>query len=280
MEQPLVSVICLCYNHARFVKEAINSVLLQTYTNIQLIVVDDASQDNSVEIITRIVEENPKIIFISQKENTGNCRAFNLGLSKARGEFIIDLAADDILLPDRIQKGVEFFRKQRDEVGVLFSDAEWIDEAGKHLYFHSQRFPHQTVPQGDIYIHLIEKYFICSPTMMFRKSVIDYLGGYDETLAYEDFDFWIRSSRVFHYGYSADVSVKKRVVKGSMSKSQFRSTRQQRSTLKVCKKIKDLNENQQEAEALKRRIKYEVGVNLRMMNLRLAIEYIKLLFGK
>jgi glycosyltransferase involved in cell wall biosynthesis len=278
MQQPLVSVICLCYNHARFVEEAIRSVLSQTYSNIQLIVVDDASQDNSVEIISRIAKENPRIIFISQKENTGNCRAFNQGLTKASGEFIIDLAADDILLADRVEKGVEFFNRQKDEVGVLFSDAEWIDEAGRHLYFHSQRFPHETVPQGDVYIHLIEKYFICSPTMMFRKSVIDYLGGYDETLAYEDFDFWIRSSRVFLYGYSPEVSVKKRVVEGSMSKKQFRNSEQQRSTFKVCKKIKGLNRNQQEVGALKRRIKYEVGVNLRLMNLSLAFEYMKLLF--
>jgi glycosyltransferase involved in cell wall biosynthesis len=277
MEQPLVSVICLCYNHARFVEEAIRSVLSQTYSNIQLIVVDDASQDNSAEIISRIVKENPQIIFLSQKENTGNCRAFNRGLTKVTGEFIIDLAADDVLLSNRVEEGVNSFNKQGAQVGVLFSDAEWIDEAGKHLYFHSQRFPHKKVPQGDVYIHLIEKYFICSPTMMFRKSVIDYLGGYDETLAYEDFDFWIRSSRVFHYGYSPDVSVKKRVVQGSMSKKQFRNSAQQRSTFEVCKKIKDLNRNEQEVGALKRRIKYEVGVNLRMMNLLLAFEYIKLL---
>jgi glycosyltransferase involved in cell wall biosynthesis len=278
MERPLVSVICLCYNHARFVEDAIHSVRSQTYRNIQFIIVDDASQDNSAEVISRVVNDNPEIIFISQKVNTGNCRAFNNGLSKAKGEFIIDLAADDILMPDRIEKGVEFFLNQSPNVGVLFSDAEWIDENGSHLYFHSKRFPHHTIPTGDIYIHLIVKYFICSPTMMFRRSVIEYLGGYDETLAYEDFDFWIRSSRVFQYGYSPDVSVKKRVVEGSMSKTQFKNSRQQWSTYAVCCKIMSLNRNPEEKRALGERIRYEIGVNLRMMNLSLVFQYLKLMF--
>ena len=276
MERPLVTVICLCYNHARFVEDAIRSVLSQTYTNIQLIVVDDASQDNSAEVISMIVKKNPKIIFSSQKQNTGNCKAFNNALSHARGEFVIDLAADDILMPDRIEKGIAFFLNQTDKVGVLFADAEWIDESGKHLYVHSKRFPHNTIPTGDIYIDLIGKYFICSPSMMFRMSVIRHLGGYDETLAYEDFDFWIRSSRIFHYGYAPEVSVRKRVVRGSMSASQFKSSDQQRSTYAVCCKILSLNKNNDEAHALASRIKYEIGVNLRMLNWRLVLSYLKL----
>src|SRR5690349_14842581 len=151
MDQPVVSVICLCYNHVRFVEEAIQSVLSQTYKHIQLIVVDDASRDGSDAVISKIVQTYPQIIFIHQTQNVGNCKAFNIGLAKATGDFIIDLAADDILLSDRVEKGVSFFQKENKEVGVQYSDAEWIDETGKHLYFQSDRFPHDQVPQGDVY---------------------------------------------------------------------------------------------------------------------------------
>ena len=274
MPQPLVSVICLCYNHERFVAEAIRSVQAQTYPNIQLIVVDDASQDHSADVIAGIVQQHPDITFLRQRHNAGNCKAFNCGLAQAKGELIIDLAADDILLPERIAKGIAFFEKADASVGVNFTDAAWIDEQGEHLYHHSQRFPHHTVPQGDVYKDLIEKYFICSPTMMFRRTVIDHLGGYDETLAYEDFDFWIRSSRVFRYGYTPEVLVKKRIVKNSLSQNQFRSSIQQWSTFKVCEKIRALNTAPEEHQALNRRLRYEMILNLRNFNLVLALRYL------
>lgn len=277
MTRPLVTVICLCYNHARFVAEAVYSVLQQQYERVQLIVVDDASTDNSAAVIQALVSKNPQITFIAQPQNTGNCKAFNRALRHAQGEFIIDLAADDVLLPGRIASGVSFFEQAPAHVGVNFTDAAWIDEAGRHLYIHSQRFPHHTIPQGNIYADLIQKYFICSPTMMFRREVIDYLGGYDETLAYEDFDFWIRSARSFDYGYTPEVLVKKRVVAGSMSKQQLKSRAQQRTTLRVCEKIKALNKTKEEHRALRRRLVYEARVNAMGGKLGLAFRYLKLL---
>lgn len=277
MTKPLVTVICLCYNHARFVAEAIYSVLQQRYDRVQLIVVDDASTDNSATVIHDLVSKNPQITFIAQPQNTGNCKAFNRALRHAQGEYIIDLAADDVLLPGRIARGVSFFEQAPAHVGVNFTDAEWIDEAGRRLYIHSERFPHHTIPQGNVYAALIQKYFICSPTMMFRREVIDYLDGYDETLAYEDFDFWIRSSRSFDYGYTPEVLVKKRVVASSMSKQQFRSRAQQRTTLRVCEKIKALNKTKEEHRALTRRLVYEARVNAMGGKLGLAFSYLKLL---
>jgi glycosyltransferase involved in cell wall biosynthesis len=276
MEQPLVSVICLCYNHAAFVREAVQSVMQQTYTNVELILIDDASKDHSAAAIEELQRLYPAIKTIVLKNNVGNCKAFNQGLAESRGEYIIDLAADDVLLPDRIKKGIDFFQQSPD-TGVIFSDAEWISETGEHLYYHSERFPHALIPQGDIYLDLIEKYFICSPTMMFRRTVIEHLDGYDESLAYEDFDFCIRSSRDFEFGYMPEVTVKKRVVKNSMSKKQRGSIKQQRSTFRVCEKILELNETEEEQAALTRRIRYEINVNLRMLNFKLVSDYFALL---
>jgi glycosyltransferase involved in cell wall biosynthesis len=276
---PLVSVVCLCYNHKNYVTEALLSVINQDYPNIQLIVVDDASTDGSVAIIKDFIKLHPNVHFIPLKKNKGNCKAFNEGLKQTNGDFIIDLAADDVLMPNRVSEGVRAFAELGNNYGVHFSDGEYINKQGKALYIHSTRYPHATIPQGDIYRDVIERFFICPPTVMFRKEVIQYLGGYDETLGYEDFDFWIRSSRSFWYCYSPLVLVKKRVLKGSLSSLQFRTfSPQLYSTFEICKKIMLLNKTEAEQKALSNRILYEAKVALKVVNFQLAWKYVLLLY--
>lgn len=277
MNTPLVSVVCLCYNHERFVEEAIQSVQNQTYSNIQTIVVDDYSTDNSVQVIRRSLLHYPSAELISLSSNVGNCKAFNIGFEKAKGDFIIDLSSDDVLLPERIEKGVRMFQAVGEEVGVNFTDAEQIDETGKNLGLHSDRFSHDTIPEGDVYREVISRYFINSPTMMIRRAVFEKLGGYDESLAYEDFDFWVRSSRYFKYCYSAEPLVKRRIVSSSLGKKQYSTgSKQLRSTLKVCEKAYALNKTSEENDALRKRIRYEMRQALRLGEIRLAWEYWKL----
>lgn len=278
MAAPLVTVICLCYNQKRFLQEAIKSVINQSYSPIQLIVVDDASTDGSPETINQLKTQYPQLEVLLLKENVGNCRAFNRGLAQAKGEYLIDLAADDVLLSDRIRKGVEALKQAGGDYGVHFCDAELIDERGSFLNHHSDKYPHHSIPQGDIYVQVIKRYFICPPTIMFRKSVMDALGGYDETLAYEDFDFWIRSSRQFKYMYSPEPLVKKRIVKHSLGSKQEKFFNQHaKSTYRVCKKILDLNRTGEEKKALTKRIQYEIKLSLRLLNIWLAIKYAALL---
>ena len=277
MSRPVVTVICLCYNHEKFVEEAIRSVWLQTFSSIQLIIVDDASLDNSASVIKRLIKDKPEVIFIANDKNLGSCQSFNSALRHAIGDYIIDLAADDVLMPSRVTIGVETLEKAGSDFGVQFSDAEIISETGNHLYYHSEKFPHHTIPQGDIYKNLIDRYFICSPTMMFKREALTYMGGYDEELAYEDFDLWIRSSRKFKYCYSPNVLVKRRLVSSSMSRQQFTKASKQRwSTLVVCGKIKVLNKNFEEEKALQHRLRYELLLSLKMLDIRLAVEFLKL----
>lgn len=278
MAAPVVTVICLCYNQERFVREALQSVLDQTHPNIQLLVVDDGSMDNSVQVIRDYIADFPTVRFFPLPFNVGNCKAFNHALAHAEGEYIIDLAADDVLLKERIAEGVRALSEAGADYGVNFTDACWIDEDGASLYKHSQRFPHETIPQGNIYTDLVERFFICSPTMMFRTEVIRSLGGYDESLAYEDFDFWIRSSREHLYCYTPRVLVRKRIVKNSMSQRQFRLFNPQlRSTFRICEKILALNRSSDEKRALARRIQYEMRVCLRLLHIPLFMKYTGLL---
>jgi len=274
MPSPTVTVICLCYNHAGFVEEAIESVLNQSYANIQLIVVDDASTDKSVEVIKQLINKHSSVEFLPLQTNLGNCKAFNQGLARAKGEYVIDLAADDVLLPTRIETGVQVLQQAGGEYGVHFSDAELISETGTHLSLHSDRFPHNTIPQGDIYKELIGRYFICPPTVMCTRDVMNYLKGYDESLTYEDFDFWIRSSRKFKYAYSPTVLIKKRIAANALAKEQFKLfSKHSRSTFKVCEKIMELNKTEEEKKALTGRILYELGLNLRLLNVGIVVKY-------
>jgi hypothetical protein len=209
----------------------------------------------------------------------GYCSSLNEVAALAKGEFIIDLSADDILMPTRVEVGVREFFKKGESYGVNFSDAFIINEFGREISVHSQKHPHANIPEGDIYKNLIDRYFICPPTLMFRRSVLAKIGGYDETLAFEDFDFLIRSSREFNYFYTPLPLVKKRILASSMSATQFvRNSPQRWSTYQVCKKIALLNKTIEEQNALKKRLLYECRTSIRLFELPLALKFLQLYF--
>ena len=209
--------------------------------------------------------------------NLRNCAAFNRGLALCHGDYIIDLAADDVLLPERVSLGVAALEGDL-RYGVHFGDALVIDEAGVELGRHSDQFPHASVPQGDIFQQVLSRYFINPTTMMIRRSVLDQLGGYDETLAYEDFDFWVRSSRFTWYAYSPELMVKRRLTRGSMSSRQYRvGSRQMASTYRVCEKALKLCQNDAERAALKARLVFEARQSLRFLHLGLFGKYSRLI---
>jgi len=280
--QPLVSIICLCYNHEDYVIEALHSVLTQDYPNIQLIIVDDKSQDGSVQRVKKYLEDKPQIIFIKNKKNIGNCRSFNKAFPFAEGKYVIDLAADDVLAQGMLKRQAFFFEQQKENVGVVFANAQYITEQGVMMKLHHEvnKDGNSTppLPQGDIYLDLVKNYFICPPTMMMKADVLEVLGGYDAMLAYEDFDFWIRSSRNCHYAYLDEVVIKKRVVKGSLSSKAYQR-KMQKSTFEVCKKIYKLNKTKREHQALLWRLLYEAKPALKTAYLSLVLRYM-ILFMK
>lgn len=275
---PIVSVICLCYNHARFIEEALDSVMKQSYAQVELIIVDDASTDGSVDVIKKWLTTHPGVPFVVNPDNLGNCRAFNRGLVMAHGKYIIDLSGDDCLSRERVERGVALM-ESRPEVGVQFSDAELIDADGKRLGYHADRFPHATVPEGKIFRDVLSRYFINSPTLMIRKSLLDELGGYDESLAYEDFDFLIRSSPKTSYAYLPEALVQRRVLPGSMGKQQYaQGSAQQRSTLTICQKAFTYCSSPDDFRALRLRVNYELRQSLRYAHWSLAWSYLRLLW--
>lgn len=272
----------MCYNHEKFVRQSVESVLNQSYENIEIIIVDDASTDGSKSVIQEIVYQHPSIKFISIEKNIGNCRAFNKALAVCGGDFIIDLAADDLLKPNRLKIGVEALSSKGQDYGVHYGDVLFIDENGKALNKNSEQLKSRGIqnvgPEGDIYKMLLGKYFLSSPSMMSKREVFEHIKGYDETLAYEDLDFWVRSARVFKYCYTNDILVEKRVLSNSYSTRQYRpNSPQMKSTYQVCEKAFQLNRNKEEDNALLQRINYEIKWVIATFNLKLLYKYLTLI---
>ncbi|SIT92237.1 glycosyltransferase [Pontibacter indicus] len=260
--QPLVSVICLCYNHERFIAEALDSVLAQTYPNLEIIIMDDCSTDNSVAIIREYLQKYPQLTFLSTGTNQGNTKAFNTAWRASKGAYIIDFATDDVLLPERVAQQVAAFERLDETYGVVYSDAEYINDEGRHVRFHCQRNRAGEVisfaPSGDIFHHLLGRYFICPPTMMMKRRVFEDLQGYDETLAYEDFDFWLRSARRYKYFFLDAITTKRRLHASSLSHQLYKpGDKQLSSTVVVCEKAAKLVQTAEERSALTRRLQYE-----------------------
>jgi len=269
----LVSVVCVCYNHARFIREAIRSVLAQTYPAIELIVVDDGSTDGSQAVLSELAAQHPEITLLLSPQNNGYCTSFNRGFRLATGDYIIDLSGDDVLLPQRVQRGVQFFETQPG-MGIQFSDAEYIDGSGRPLSLHSARFPHHQVPQGWVFEAVLRRYFICSPTMMISRPLLEALGGYDEQLAYEDFDLWVRAAHRSCFYYLPEVLVQKRLLSGSLASRQFRGDAWHTvSTHRVLKKAKALATGRGQRAAVQYRAAYEAYQWLKRGQVVWALRY-------
>ncbi|MDO7847690.1 glycosyltransferase [Hymenobacter sp. M29] len=260
---PLVTIVALCHNHAPFLREALDSVLAQTYPHLDVWLVDDASTDGSPEILREYAARHSAWHLLLLPENVGNCRAFNQAFRRSRGAFVIDFATDDVLLPARVAQQVQAFQNAPTDVGVVYSNCELISEAGEPLGLHHQpdgRGGLRPAPaSGWVLADVLARYFISTPTMLMRRTCLEELGGYDETLAYEDFDFWVRASRDWQFCYLDAVTTRKRKHPRSMSaKAYQRHDPFLASTIRVCEKALALVRTPEEKAALAVRLRWEL----------------------
>ncbi len=279
VDSPLVTVICLCHNHERFVIESLNSVASQDYPNIEIIIVDNGSKDKSVSLISNWAKTHTVEIIIN-KTNLGLTRAFNEALVIAKGIYIVDLSTDDVLLPSSILNRVKTFKFSKyKNLGVVFSNVQYIDEEGNHLkylYPVDDQFKSITKPvTGNIYEAILHSFFLSSPSMLIKKEAYIFLNGYDETLDYEDLDFWIRSSRVYDYDFTDNILVKKREVSNSLSTHFYKrgGFNLGESTYRTCKKAHKLNRTRSEDFALLNRVLYEIRLALKNVDIQIFTKF-------
>jgi glycosyltransferase involved in cell wall biosynthesis len=128
MSHPLISVVLCCYNGEKFIEEQINSILNQTYSNLEIIISDDASTDSTPEILGRY-QSNQKIKLHFHKQNIGPSQNFDFGMRQASGEFIACSDQDDIWLPEKIER----LHAAIEDSSLIYSDSELVDENGNRL---------------------------------------------------------------------------------------------------------------------------------------------------
>lgn len=281
MEQPLVSIICVCCNQAALVGQTLASVVRQTHENIQLIIVDDGSTDQSVSVIQQFRAKYP-VQFFQFNKSRGAARAFNAGLKVACGKYIVDAATGDVMMPDRIEKQVKIFEKLDQSYGVVFTDAVLVNEKAQSTgTFYARNAKGRLtakVASGYVYLNLLAQHCVCRPTTMVRKTVYDQLNGYDEKLTCKDFDFFVRTARRHKYFYLNEPLTRHRQITRQGAKPySLRDTACLASTLKVCRKAARQNQFEEENQALAGCVRQKLKQALLTKNRTLVAGFAQLL---
>jgi glycosyltransferase involved in cell wall biosynthesis len=187
---PLVSAAIITHNRARYLEDAIRGVLDQSFRDVELIVVDDGSTDETPEIVAPYLD---RIRYVRQ-EHSGKAAARNAAVALSRGAFFAFCDSDDVWYPDRLERQIEAFRR-RPDVGMVHGHVEIIDENGRAL-------PERTASarklfasahrNGATYASYALDCRCFSSTILLRRNVFGVVGPYDPDLAIEDYDFYLR----------------------------------------------------------------------------------------
>ena len=207
-----VTIITPTYNREKYIEEVIQSILSQEYPNLEYIVLDDGSKDNTTQILKKY---EGKIIWESHK-NMGETRTVNKGFEMATGDIIAVINSDDPLLPGSIKKMIEYLM-QNPSIDIVYPDWDMIDENGKPIPL--KRAPEYIAEYS--YINMV-KYHSClpGPGTFFRKKVLEFIHGRDSSLKYvADFDFWLRAGLHVNFARYPEVLATFRVHSGSASVS-------------------------------------------------------------
>ncbi|WP_069660395.1 glycosyltransferase family 2 protein [Arcticibacter eurypsychrophilus] len=190
---PLVSVIVPCYNHSKFVETCILSVINQTYKNIELIVIDDGSTDNSFEVLTQL---RKKYVFhLERQTNMGLCKTLNKAIKLlAKGDFIACLASDDYWANEKIDRQIEVFIRQP-ELGFIFTKAMKFNTSGI-----ISEIPIKKRIECNFGELLLDD-FVPALTVLAKRHVIIEMGGYDENLYFEDWDMWLKIANKYPFHF-------------------------------------------------------------------------------
>jgi glycosyltransferase involved in cell wall biosynthesis len=200
LNQPVVSVIIPTFNRSHTLPRAVKSVLEQDFEGFEVIVIDDASEDDTQKIIHSF--NDPRIKYIRLDKNMGAAAARNVGISFSKGKYIAFQDSDNVWMEGKLKKQMEMFIQLPDRVGVLYSGIlrisrnkrEYVPDFGDKL------------KSGDIHVALLRKNFVDLSAAVVRRKCFHILGMFDEHLpCYQDWELWIRLSQDFEFYYLDEV---------------------------------------------------------------------------
>lgn len=207
---PQISVLLPAYNAEKYLAESVQSILTQTYTDFELLLLDDGSTDRTPTIAADLAKTDPRIRVITNPRNLGLSRTLNLGIAQSKADLIARMDADDISLPTRFAKQVEYLQTHH-HIGVVGGNREFITADGN-----STLQPTKCKPNPQL-ADLLRENKLAHPTVMFRKSLVQQVGGYDTLFHHsQDYELWCRLAKITNLANLPDCLVKYRLHAESM----------------------------------------------------------------
>lgn len=202
MDKPLVSVVVVSYNHAKYIRENLDSIKAQTYQNIELIVADDASQDDSVEVFEQWLSENNYPARKNfHKKNTGLATMLNECTEMLTGKYVKFIAADDFLHPESIAKCLEKLEELGEEFGMVFTDTFAVDGKSEVKGDFADYSALGNIPKEQFRKELIKANRIAALTVLLRTDTLKSTGKYDSKFLAEDYYRWLKINEKYFIAY-------------------------------------------------------------------------------
>ena len=203
-KQPKVSIVIPTYNRAKYTKRAIESVLEQTYKNVEIIVVDDGSTDNTKKILEPFIKQ--KQIKYFYQPNSGPSAARNLGIKNSKGEFIAFLDSDDEWLPEKLEKQIMLFQNSGDKkLGFVGCNVIIVSKAlNKTFEYKISRYENLFELRESL------KWLMWIPgVLLTKKKILEEVGLFDESLRFgEDWDIWVKVTKKYNFNSVPDYLIK------------------------------------------------------------------------
>jgi glycosyltransferase involved in cell wall biosynthesis len=256
---PSVSVIMPCFNHARFLVDSVQGILAQTHRDLELIIIDDCSSDNSWEVMAALAKTDARIKTIRHKRNLGASRSRNDGMRMSVGALIGFCDADDIWEPSKLEVQILLLDNNLN-FDMTCSDAVIIDEDGQPAKRRfSEQFPPPNVAAAELFFVLVLSNFINTQTVLMRRECLATAGYFDEKIKWvEDWWYWINISRQHRILYCEQPLARYRVHSHSTGVTQKRGYRVNRYKVfrRILRKYDDL------PIRFRAEILYKMGVEL------------------
>lgn len=215
---PKVSWVMPVYNGEKYLRPALDSILAQTFKNWELVIVNDASTDSTPSICKEYAEKDPRIRTLTNGKNLHIGGSLNKGISAARADLIARMDADDICLPQRLEKQIKVFEENKD-IAVVGSYIVLIDEEGKE-----KGIREYATEDMELKRKILRYSPFAHPTVMFKKSIVEEFGGYDRQKSpSEDIDLWFKIGTKYKFANVAEPLLKYRVFAESHSNKKLRN---------------------------------------------------------
>jgi wbfO protein len=272
-KNPVVSVVMSVYNAEKYLDAAIRSILEQTYNNFEFIIINDGSNDRSLEIIKKYKNEDDRIVLIS-RENRGLISSLNEGIVKARGEYIVRMDADDISLPFRIEKQLQVMEHEKDIVVC----GSWINIFGENI---NEKVARYFEYDKQIKANLLVSCCFAHPSVMIRKDAFTNNNIlYDERFKNaEDYYLWTQLAKVGKFYNIPEILLKYRFLETSITRLSDKDCSKRYNVLKdifkEALKAVDLNISEEDMK-----IHFIISDNARIKNNKIELKRIKNYFDR